>query len=560
MANDYRILDERDIKNFQAGNKLEVTKIGNKVTYEHIGEPPNTLPSKEKILEYGNSFNITVPSVYDSTGHVKSETKYSFIMPQETDTSNFLTTDNFLSESPISVNKSGKNVTYSHDLSTVNEPTTKLSPNSENIVTFNALSAVDSYGHATEKTTYTFEMPDKVDVSNFFTADEFLAGDLLSVKNLDHNIIYSHEKPSIIDSEEKLSPNDENIVTFTALSATDNYGHATEKTTYTLEIPNTSNYPTKNDFTAGALLTVAKGADENDNTVNYSHNTVTTSKETPLTVDLSYGNPFSFDALSEVHSYGHATKKTTYKFKMPAAPNVDTTGIITKNDFAANAPLEVDKSTTDNTVTYSHTGSSPSKNKTISESLTFGGTFDITVPSAYNTTGHVTATQPYTFTMPKITTKIITIDEDTFTKDQRGNIHQWTTSSLNIDIGSFTGFYVTLYPNYTGADVGSGYDPGEPEESKNKTMVDARLFLPGSITFFAESPDQFNQVSFIIPRLYILTPKTNSYHGFSYIPTGWLKFIINFSTDHSTITSLTLTCEQQYVKPTFINKIIITAY
>ena len=90
MANDYRILDERDIKNFQAGNKLEVTEIGNKVTYEHIGEPPNTLPSKEKILEYGNSFNITVPSVYDSTGHVKSETQYSLIMPQETDTSIFL--------------------------------------------------------------------------------------------------------------------------------------------------------------------------------------------------------------------------------------------------------------------------------------------------------------------------------------------------------------------------------------------------------------------------------------------------------------------------------------
>lgn len=162
MANDYRILDERDIKNFQAGNKLEVTEIGNKVTYEHIGEPPNKLPSQEKVLEYGDAFNITVPSVYDSTGHVKSETKYSFIMPQETDISNFLTTDNFLSESPISVNKSGKNVTYSHDEVSM----TKIIPDSATQLTYGgtfeipALSAADGYGHATEQKTYKFQMPE----------------------------------------------------------------------------------------------------------------------------------------------------------------------------------------------------------------------------------------------------------------------------------------------------------------------------------------------------------------------------------------------------------------
>ena len=92
MANDYRILDERDIKNFQAGNKLNVTEIGNKVTYEHIGEPPNKLPSKEQVLEYGKPFDITVPSVYDSTGHVKSETTYFFKMPDKVDTSSGLTT------------------------------------------------------------------------------------------------------------------------------------------------------------------------------------------------------------------------------------------------------------------------------------------------------------------------------------------------------------------------------------------------------------------------------------------------------------------------------------
>lgn len=251
MANDYRILDERDIKNFQAGNKLNVTEIGNKVTYEHIGEPPNTLPSKEKVLEYGESFNITVPSVYDSTGHVKSETKYSFIMPQETDTSNFLTTDNFSSESPIHIKKDGKNITYSHDEVSM----TTIIPDSATQLTYGG----------------TFEIP--------------------------------------------------------ALSAADGYGHVNQKTTYKFKMPaapsgNTTGIITKNDFTAGALLTVAKGADKNDNTVNYSHNTVTTYTETPTIVDLSYGNTFSFNALSEVDGYGHATKKTIYEFKMPAAPGV----------------------------------------------------------------------------------------------------------------------------------------------------------------------------------------------------------------------------------------------
>lgn len=174
MANDYRILDERDIKNFQAGNKLEVTEIGNKVTYEHIGEPPNMLPSQEKVLEYGNSFNITIPSVYDSTGHVKSETKYSFIMPQETDTSNFLTTDNFLSESPIHIEKNGKNITYSHDEVSM----TTIIPESATQLTYGgtfeipALSAADGYGHATEQKTYKFQMPQAPEPSDIPEVDK----------------------------------------------------------------------------------------------------------------------------------------------------------------------------------------------------------------------------------------------------------------------------------------------------------------------------------------------------------------------------------------------------
>ena len=486
MANDYRILDERDIKNFQAGNKLEVTEIGNKVTYEHIGEPPNTLPSKEKILEYGNSFNITVPSVYDSTGHVKSETKYSFIMPQETDTSNFLTTDNFLSESPIGVNKSGKNITYSHDEVSM----TTIIPESATQLTYEgtfeipALSAADGYGHATEQKTYKFQMPKAVDVSGYIKKDSF--------GSIDGN-------------------------------------------------------------------PVVKG-ENNKKQIAYSHKTLTPTSDNPTTVDLEYDKEFQFIALSATDGYGHANQNTTYKFKMPKAPttsSINTSDFLKKADlgatFKAEDPLDVD--ITNNVVTYSHTGSSPSKNKTTSKSLAFGGTFDITVPSTYNSTGHVTATQPYTFTMPKITTKIITIGENTFSGDKIGSSYQWIASSLDIDIGSFTGLYVTLYPNATGTNIGSGYDSDD-----SKTMVNVRLLLPGSITFFAESPDQFNQVSFLIPRLYILTPTTNSYHGFSYTPTGWLKFIINFSTDHSTITSLTLTCDQQYVNPTFINKILITAY
>lgn len=161
MANDYRILDERDIKNFQAGNKLEVTEIGNKVTYEHIGEPPDRLPSKEQALEYGKSFDITVPSVYDSTGHVKSETTYSFKMPDKVDTSSSLTVDNFAANTPIRVNKNGNNITYSHDTSGIKSTPTEeeITPDDNNIISLTVLSAADGYGHATEQKTYKFQMP-----------------------------------------------------------------------------------------------------------------------------------------------------------------------------------------------------------------------------------------------------------------------------------------------------------------------------------------------------------------------------------------------------------------
>ena len=161
MANDYRILDERDIKNFQAGNKLNVTEIDNKVTYEHIGEPPDRLPSKEQVLEYGKSFDITVPSVYDSTGHVKSETTYSFKMPDKVDTSSSLTADNFAANTPIRVNKNGNNITYSHDTSGIKSTPTEeeITPDDNNTISLTVLSAADGYGHATEQKTYKFKMP-----------------------------------------------------------------------------------------------------------------------------------------------------------------------------------------------------------------------------------------------------------------------------------------------------------------------------------------------------------------------------------------------------------------
>lgn len=401
MANDYRILDERDIKNFQAGNKLEVTEIGNKVTYEHIGEPPNTLPSKEKVLEYGESFNITVPSVYDSTGHVKSETKYTFIMPEETDTSNFLTTDNFLSESPISVNKNGKNVTYSHDEVSM----TTIIPESATQLTYGgtfeipALSAADDYGHATEQKTYKFQMPKAVDVSGYIKKDSF--------GSIDGN-------------------------------------------------------------------PVVKG--ENDKKqIAYSHKTLDPNLDNPTTVNLEYNKEFQFIALSAADNYGHANQKTTYKFKMPAAPNVNTSGFLKKDSFGDIENNPVSKKEENNKIIYYHTGSSPSTATEKKEDLTLGGFFNITVPSAYNGTGHVTTTQPYKFNMPPMPTIrecIGTGDTNSFyyySSDIGLNVRELSTAR---DSDLTTIYFVTFYP-------GVGY----PEEvTENNTNYTCAVICPGPFT------------------------------------------------------------------------------
>lgn len=171
MANDYRILDERDIKNFQAGNKLNVTEIDNKVTYEHIGEPPSKLPSEEKVLEYGGSFDITVPSVYDSTGHVKSETTYSFKMPDKVDTSNDLTKDTFgdMDNNPVSKKEENNKIIYYHDDKTITNSTQNLAPKHNDVIKITASHGLDSTGHAGSETTYNITMPSMTE--NYLTKE-----------------------------------------------------------------------------------------------------------------------------------------------------------------------------------------------------------------------------------------------------------------------------------------------------------------------------------------------------------------------------------------------------
>ena len=387
MANDYRILDERDIKNFQAGNKLEVTEIGNKVTYEHIGEPPNMLPSQEKVLEYGDSFNITVPSVYDSTGHVKSETKYSFIMPQETDTSNFLTTDNFLSESPISVNKSGKNVTYSHDEVSM----TKIIPDSATQLTYGgtfeipALSAADGYGHATEQKTYKFQMPEAVDVSGYIKKDSFGSIDgnpVVKGENDKKQIAYSHKTltPSLYNPDTvELKYGKE--FNFTALSATDGYGHANQNTTYKFKMPeaptttiNTSDFLKKTELKATFDAADPLHVDITNNVVTYSHNTFDKTAFDSVKLSPKYGEKVSFTAISELDDYGHVSKKASIEFKMPQVhtlkeemPNTyyHSENTLTKTQTVLNTPGDLFKTSICFITFFGSEGYSSNNNKII---------------------------------------------------------------------------------------------------------------------------------------------------------------------------------------------------
>lgn len=278
MANDYRILDERDIKNFQAGNKLSVTEIDNKVTYEHIGEPPNKLPLQEQALEYGGSFDITVPSVYDSTGHVKSETTYSFKMPDKVDTSNGLTKDIFgdMDNNPVSKKEENNKIIYYHDDKTITNSTpasvTELTYGGEFSVT--ALSAADGYGHVTEQKTYKFKMPaapsgPTADTSGFLKKENFKNTEPILVSTTDGNVTYSHKTISQgSDNPNTVSLNYGENFSFSALSAADSYGHANQETTYTFKMPNKPTIPTLKDevtntyyYSANPLQALAKEFD-----------------------------------------------------------------------------------------------------------------------------------------------------------------------------------------------------------------------------------------------------------------------------------------------------------
>lgn len=308
MANDYRILDERDIKNFQAGNKLEVTEIGNKVTYEHIGEPPNTLPSQEEVLEYGESFNITVPSVYDSTGHVKSETKYSFIMPEETDTSNFLTIDNFGDKkgNPVTKSVDGNTIIYSHSTKSLIDST----PESATQLTYGgtfeipALSAADGYGHATEQKTYKFQMPTAVNVSGYLTKDSFgyEEGNPVTKDENGNTIIYSHKKSGInsTPTPTTITP-DNNTISLTVLSAADAYGHATTNTKYQFTVPS---MPSKIELAGGVTGAVSdldsKKTWKLDTEVDYYHKYMEESYEM-TTHDPNWKTYITKEDISKTH-------------------------------------------------------------------------------------------------------------------------------------------------------------------------------------------------------------------------------------------------------------------
>lgn len=484
MANDYRILDERDKNSFQAGNKLNVTEIGNKVTYEHIGSPPDRLPLREQILKYGESFDITVPSVYDSTGHVKSETTYSFVMPEKADTSGILTINNFNADSPILIDKQNGNITYSHNVfyqDPYNPDTVSLNYGDE--FSFSALSDTDGYGHANQKTTYTFRMP-------------------------------------------------------AAPSAP------------TVDI---SKFPKTENFSADEPIIVTK--DTNNNTVKYSHKTVSPVSSSPNAVSLEYGKNFSFSALSAADDCGHANQTTTYTFTMPAAPSgptVDTSGFLKTNNFKAGNLINVAADTQNNMVTYSHQGVTVNKDSDLPLSLNYGETVNFTIFSDTDGYGHVNKKRNINLTMPAaptINTTILKVKNTAYdhsNTDKVNNKWEWKFDFYNLPTNNFNRHYITICPNPEGGTL-SKYD---------ESMLSTKLLLPGSINFFTESLADF---TVFIPALYILVPKsTDAKHGFSDLGLP-IEVIINYLKLQNRI-DLRIRHESTYIDPNFIDKIIITSF
>lgn len=484
MANDYRILDERDKNSFQAGNKLNVTEIGNKVTYEHIGNPPDRLPLQEQILEYGKSFDITVPSVYDSTGHVKSETTYSFVMPEKDDASGSLTINNFDADSPISVDKQNGNITYSHNVfyQAPNNPDTKNLEYGKEF-SFSALSDTDGYGHANQKTTYKFKMP--------------------------------------------AAPN-----------------------APTVDI---SKFPKTENFSADEPIIVTK--DTNNNTVKYSHKTVSPVSSSPNAVSLEYGKNFSFSALSAADDCGHANQTTTYTFTMPAAPSgptVDTSGFLTTSNFKAGNLINVATNAQNKTVTYSHKDVTVDNDSDISLSLNYGGTVNFTIFSDTDGYGHVNKKAKVNLTMPEVPTVNTTILEVTNKNynhvDQQVNGKwEWEFTFRDIPNNNYNRHYITICPQPAGAEL-SDYD--------TNTLSSTKLFLPGSIAFYTNSLVEFKAN---IPALYILVPKdTDARHGFSNLSNP-IEIKIDYNNSYNVI-NFYVRSDIKYVDPYFIDKIIITSF
>lgn len=114
MANEnYRILDERDLNNFEAGDNLSLKKEENKIIYTHTGSTPEYTTNEVEqpgTLEWGKEYSIQIPHTYDNKGHVDSMRNWTFTMP--------LKPENGVSELPIF----GENKNYGWSATELGKP------------------------------------------------------------------------------------------------------------------------------------------------------------------------------------------------------------------------------------------------------------------------------------------------------------------------------------------------------------------------------------------------------------------------------------------------------
>ena len=278
--------------------------------------------------------------------------------------------------------------------------------------------------------------------------------------------------------------------------------------------------------------------------------------------DVLYGNTIDIPYI-EVDEKGRVTSLINKQFIVPE-PTIDTSGFLKKDSFGDEENNPVSKKEENNKIIYYHDG------KTITTStpepateLEYDKEFSFTALSAADSYGHVNQKTTYKFKMPAapaINTNIITISEHKFAYASKSGIHQWggktgtandSITYIGMDLGTFRGCYITVCPNVTGYTFNGTYDD---ENNESTPMVDVRLFLPGSLTFFTNSLSDF---SFKLPRFYALTPTKEAYHGFSYL--GKSGAICHLGYSNKQI-ALYFSCEKSYFNPTLIDKIIITTY